>query len=122
MDDTWVHHHTPKSKQQSKQWKRPGSPVPKKVKHVLSANKVTEIILIDFLTKGQVLNVYARKLKYRGQECCNEKCCFTRIMRALASMAEIHSRGFELLPHPHYLSDLFKNLKNILRRSAIFFR
>src|SRR5688572_14920147 len=32
MDETWVHHHTPKSKQQSKQWKRQGSPPPKKAK------------------------------------------------------------------------------------------
>ncbi|XP_076546269.1 uncharacterized protein LOC143305669 [Osmia lignaria lignaria] len=39
-DETWIHHYTPKSKQQSKQWKHSDSPPPKKAKSILSAKKV----------------------------------------------------------------------------------
>ena len=40
MDETLVHHFTLEAKQQSKQWKHPGSPPPKKAKTVPSAGKV----------------------------------------------------------------------------------
>ena len=40
QDETWVHHFDPESKMQSKQWKHPGSPPPKKFKSVHSAGKV----------------------------------------------------------------------------------
>lgn len=86
MDETWVHHFTPEAKQQSKQWKHPGSPPPKKAKTVPSAGKVMAsvfwdadgILLIDYLQKGQTINgtYYASlltqlreniKLKRRGK-------------------------------------------------------
>ena len=64
MDETWVHHFTPEAKQQSKQWKHPGSPPPKKAKTVPSAGKVMAsvfwdadgILLTDYLQKGQTIN------------------------------------------------------------------
>ena len=34
MNETWVHHFTPEVRQQSRQWKHPGSPPPKKAKTV----------------------------------------------------------------------------------------
>ena len=37
--ETWVYHFDPESKMQSKQWKHPGSPPPKKFKRVYSAGK-----------------------------------------------------------------------------------
>ncbi|UYV72569.1 hypothetical protein LAZ67_9003782 [Cordylochernes scorpioides] len=40
MDETWTHHFTPESKQQSMQWRHSGSPPPKKAKTVPSAGKV----------------------------------------------------------------------------------
>ncbi|UYV68964.1 hypothetical protein LAZ67_6001807 [Cordylochernes scorpioides] len=40
MDETWGHHFTPESKQQSMQWRHSGSPPPKKAKTVPSAGKV----------------------------------------------------------------------------------
>ena len=39
QDETWVHHFYPESKKQSKQWKHPGSPPPKKFKSVHRAGK-----------------------------------------------------------------------------------
>ena len=63
-DEIWVYHFTPEAKQQSKQWKHPGSPPPKKAKTVPSAGKVMVsvfwdadgILLIDYLQNGQTIN------------------------------------------------------------------
>ncbi|XP_076623122.1 histone-lysine N-methyltransferase SETMAR-like [Colletes latitarsis] len=64
MDETWVHHFTPESKEQSKQWTVRGEPAPKKAKTVPSAGKVMAsvfwdvrgIIFIDYLEKGKTIN------------------------------------------------------------------
>jgi hypothetical protein len=40
MDETWIHHFTPESKQQSKQWTEAGFSAPKKTRSVPSAGKV----------------------------------------------------------------------------------
>ena len=61
---TWIHHSTPETKQQPKQWVSPGKSAPKKVKVALSANKVMAtvfwdargIIHIDCLQKGRTIN------------------------------------------------------------------
>ena len=44
QDETLVHHFDLESKMQSKQWKLPGSPPPKKFKRVYSAGKVMSSI------------------------------------------------------------------------------
>ena len=77
MDETWVHHFTPEAKQQSKQWKHPDSPLPKKAKTVPSAGKVMAsvfwdadgILLIDYLQKGKMINcIYYASLLTQLQE------------------------------------------------------
>jgi hypothetical protein len=40
VDEAWIHHYTPESKQQSKQWTEAGCSVPKKTGSVPSAGKV----------------------------------------------------------------------------------
>lgn len=63
VDETWIHHYTPETKQQSKQWIMSGESAPKKAKTVLSAGKVMAtvfwdsqgIILIDYLQKGKTI-------------------------------------------------------------------
>jgi len=40
IDETWIHHYTPESKQQSKQWTEAGCSAPKKIRSVPSAGKV----------------------------------------------------------------------------------
>ena len=40
MDETWVHHFTPETKKQSKQWTERGKSAPKKAKTVPCAGKV----------------------------------------------------------------------------------
>jgi histone-lysine N-methyltransferase SETMAR len=62
-DETWVHHYTPESKQQSKQWTEAGCSVLKKTRLVPSAGKVTAsvfwdaegILFIDYLDKGKTI-------------------------------------------------------------------
>ena len=59
MDETWIHHYTPESKQQSKQWTEACCSVPKKTRSVPSAGKVMAsvfwdaegILFIDYLEK-----------------------------------------------------------------------
>ena len=53
MDQTWVDHFKPETKQQSKQWKYLGSPPPKEAKTGLSAGKVMTSFLWD--TEGVLL-------------------------------------------------------------------
>jgi len=64
MDETWLYHYDLETKQQSMEWKRSGSPRPKKFRVQKSAAKVLVsiflyqdgIILIDYLPKGQTIN------------------------------------------------------------------
>ena len=63
VDETWVHHYQPETKEQSKQWVASGESAPKKAKTVRSAGKVMAtvfwdahgIIFIDFLEKGKTI-------------------------------------------------------------------
>jgi hypothetical protein len=63
IDDTWIHHYTLESKQQSKQWAEAGCSAPKKTRSVPSAGNVmawvlwnAEVILfIDYLGKGKTV-------------------------------------------------------------------
>ena len=64
MDETWLYHYDPKTKQQSMEWQLSGSPRPKKFRVQKSAEKVLAssfwdqdgILLIDYLSKGQTIN------------------------------------------------------------------
>ena len=110
MDETWVHHFTPEAKQQSKQWKHPGSPPPKKAKTVPSAGKVMALVfwdadgtlLINYLQKGQTINVtyYASlltqlwekiKIKCRGK--LTRVVLFHQDNTPVIAMAAIHDCG-----------------------------
>jgi hypothetical protein len=63
MDETWIHHYTPESKQQSKQWTEAGCSAPKKTRSAPSAGNVTVsvfwdaegILFIDYLEKGKTI-------------------------------------------------------------------
>ena len=63
MDETWIHHYTTESKQQSKHWTEAGCSAPKKTRSVPSAVKVMAsvfwfaegILFIDYLEKGKTI-------------------------------------------------------------------
>jgi len=64
MDETWLYHYDPDTKQQSMEWRHSGSPRPKKFRVQKSAGKFLAscfgdqggILLIDYLPKGQTIN------------------------------------------------------------------
>ncbi|XP_061382621.1 uncharacterized protein LOC133320030 [Danaus plexippus] len=63
VDETWIHHNTPETKEQSKQWVARGEPGPNKAKQSLSAKKIMatvfwdahSVIRIDILEKGKTI-------------------------------------------------------------------
>lgn len=139
VDETWIHHYTPETKQQSKEWTLVGESAPKKAKSVQSAGKVMAtvfwdakgIILIDFLEKGktitaayysELLTRFDAKLKETRPHLARKKVLFHHDNAPAHSSgivaAKIHQLGYELLPHPPYSPDLapcdyflFPNLK-----------
>ncbi|GFX91168.1 mariner transposase [Trichonephila clavipes] len=64
MDETWVHHFTPETKEQFKQWTEKGEAAPKKAKTVRSGGNVMPSfswdargkIFIHYLEKGKAIN------------------------------------------------------------------
>ena len=127
MDETWVHHFIPEAKEQSKQWKHPGSPPPKKAKTVPSAWKFMAsvfwdadgILLIDYLQKGQMINgtYYASlltqlrgKIKIKRHGKLTKGVLFHQdnapVYKSVIAMAAIYDCGFELIEHPPYSPDL----------------
>jgi len=64
MDETWLYHYDPETKQQSVGWRHSDSPHPKKLRLQKSVGKVLVstfwdqdgILLIDYLLKGQTIN------------------------------------------------------------------
>ena len=95
VDETWIHHYTPETKIQSKQWIAKGEPAPKEQKTVFSARKVMAtvlwdsqgVILIDYLQKGKPITgaYYASLLDNRknGHICRRRKSCFTKTTHRL---------------------------------------
>jgi len=61
MDETWIHHYTPESKQQSKQWTEAGCSVPKKTRSVPPAGKVMASVLCD--AEGIFLLIILKRVK-----------------------------------------------------------
>ena len=127
VDETWLYHYDPETKQQSMEWGHRGSPRSKKFQVQKSAGKVLAsmfwdqdgILLIDCLPKGQTINAeyYSSQLvqlkdilkeKRRGK--------FTKGVlflddnvpahRALATQTKLAYLGFQCLDHSPYSPDL----------------
>jgi hypothetical protein len=83
MDETWFHHYTPESKQQSKQWTEACCSAPKKTGSVPSAGKVMAsvfwdaegILFIDYLEKGKTIigEYYSNLLTRLDEKICEKK-------------------------------------------------
>ncbi|UYV84740.1 hypothetical protein LAZ67_X003274 [Cordylochernes scorpioides] len=129
-DETWAHHFTLESKQQSIQWRHSGSPPPKKAKTVTSARKVMgQTITGNYYAnlvkqlreaiKEIIRGKLSRKIVYHQDNAPSH--------RSLQAMAAIYDSGCEPLPHVPYSPDLapsdfqlFLHLKKSL--SGIQFR
>lgn len=126
-DESWFHYYEPESKEQSKQWKHPDSPPPKKAKAQQSAGKrmatvfwdCEGILLIEWLPEGKAINsdYYIEVLKkLREAVKSKRRGKLTRHVllqhdnatphSSAKTMAAIKDLGFELLPHPPYSPDL----------------
>jgi len=83
MDETWLYHHDPETKQQSMEWRHSGSPRPqKKIRVQKSAGKLSSrffwdqdsILLINYLPNGQTINAeYYSSLLVQLKDILKEK-------------------------------------------------
>ena len=82
MDETWLHHYDPETKQQWMEWRHSGSPRPQKFRVQKSAGKVLTsifwdqdgIFLIDYFQKGQTINAnYYSSLLVQLKDILKEK-------------------------------------------------
>ena len=111
FDETWIHYHTPETKNQSKMWTEPDESALKKAETVPSAGKVMTtifwdsqgIILIDYLQKGKtitgqysasLLGRFEAILKTKRPHLAKKKCFSTTTMHQLTRVP---------LQRPNYL-------------------
>jgi histone-lysine N-methyltransferase SETMAR len=96
MDETWIYHYTPESKQQSKQWTEAGCSAPKKTKLVPSAGKFMASVFWDaegnfigYFEKGKtitgkyysiLLTRLDEKIREKSPGLQNKKSSFIRTM------------------------------------------
>ena len=83
MGETWIHHYTPESKQQSKQWTEAGCSVPKKTRSIPSAGKVivsvfwdaVGVLCIDYLERGKTITgeYYCNLLNRLHKKICEKR-------------------------------------------------
>ena len=126
MDETWLYHYDPGTKQQSMEWQHSSSPRPKKFRVQKSAGKVLAsifgdqygILLIYYLPKGQTINAeYYSSLLVQLKDILKEKrrgkvtneVLFLYNAPAdwvLATQKKLAYLGFQCLDHPPYSPDL----------------
>jgi len=127
IDETWLYHYDPETKQQSMEWRHSGSPRPKKFRVHKYAGKVLAsffwdqdgILLIDYLPKGQTINAeYYSSLLVQLKDILKEKRrgnvtkggLFLHdnalAHRALATQKKLAYLVFQCLNHPPYSPDL----------------
>jgi len=127
MDEIWIHHYTPESKQQSKQWTEASCSAPKKTGSVPSAGKVVAsvfwdaegILFIDYLEKGKTkTGEYYSSLLTRLDEKIREKSPGLQkkniifyqdsapAHKSVLAMRKLRNLHYELLEHPPYFLDL----------------
>jgi len=132
MDETWLYHYDPETKQQSMEWRQSGSQQPptprqKKIQVQKSTGKFLAsifwdqdgILLIDYLPKGLTINAeYYSSLLVQLKDILKEKCRRKVTKRvlfmhdnapahwALATQKKLAYLGFQCLDHSPYFLDL----------------
>ena len=143
MDETWIHHFSLESNQQSAEWTAAGESRPKWPKTQISVGKVLAfvfwdmqgILFINYLEKGRTINCkyYIALLVHLKEEITKKWPQMTKkkllfhqdnapCQKLIATMAKLHELHFELLLYPPYSSDLapsgywlFAHLKTMLQ-------
>jgi len=127
MDETWLYHYEPETKQQWMEWRHSGSPRPKKFRVQKSAGNFSlrffwdqdGILHIDYLPKGQTINAeYYSSLLVQLKDILKEKrhgkvtkgFLFLNdnalAQRALVTQKKLAYLCFHFLDHPPYSPDL----------------
>jgi len=127
MDEIWMHHDTPESKQQSKQWTEASCSAPKKTRSVPSAGKVMAsvfwdaegILFIVYFEKGKTItgeyysNLLTRldgKKFVRKVPFCKKIIIFHQdnapAHKSVLAVGKLRDMHYELLEHPPYSPDL----------------
>jgi histone-lysine N-methyltransferase SETMAR len=142
-DESWIHHHDPLSKAESKEWRKPGEKPPTRPREQRSAGKILlslfwdreGVLLMDYLPTGRTINgeYYATligrlrsaiKEKRRGKLSRGVSLLQDNAPAHTSKLAKVAIRdaGFDLLNHPAYSPDIapsdyhiFSNLKKHLR-------
>lgn len=142
IDETWIHHYTPETTAQSKQWVEAGSSAPKSLKKGPSAGKVMAsvfwdskgILLLDYLEKGKtitsayyvsLLNQLNDKIREKRSGLKKKKIIFLQdnapAHKSFLTITKLNDLKYDLLDHPPYSPDLapsdfflFTNLKKFL--------
>ena len=150
MDETWLYHYDPETKQQSMEWRDSGSPSPKIIGVKKSAGKVLPsifwdpdgILLIIYLPKVQTINAEKYsfllvqlkdilKEKRRGKVTKGVSFLLDNIPahRTLTTQKEIAYLDFQYFDYPPYSPDLapsdyylFPGLKKRIESSPFFVR
>ena len=66
MDETWLYHYDPETKQQPMEWRHSGSPRPKKIRVQKSAGKVLASIFWDQTASSSLIIFQRAKLSTRS--------------------------------------------------------
>ena len=126
MDETWIHHFTLESNQQSTEWTAAGESHPKRPKMQTSAGKVLAIywdaqgiLFINYLEKGRTINseYYIALLVHLKEEIAKKwpqmkkkKVLFhhnnAQRHKSIATMAKLNELRFKFLLYPPYSPDL----------------
>jgi histone-lysine N-methyltransferase SETMAR len=131
IDGTWIHHYTPESKQQSKQWTEASCAAPNKKRSVPSAGKFMALVFwdaegilcIDYIEKGKTITreYYSNLLTRLDKKICEKRqglqkkekknlssgqCTLPQsVFLAMGKLRDLHYT-YELLEHPPYSPDL----------------
>jgi len=127
-DESWVYGYDPETKQQSSQWKSPGSPRPKKARQSRSATKSMLVVFFDirgtvnheFVPEGQTVNAefYCNFLPRLREDIRRQRpelwCAGNLLLHdgnapshgALVTRGFLARKGIITLPHPPYSPEL----------------
>jgi len=126
MDETGIHHYTPDSKQQSKQWTETSCSAPKKTRSIPSEGKVMtwvfwdteDMLFIDYLQKSKTITgeYYSDLLTRLDQIICEKRPGLKKKIifhqdnapahKSVLAMGKLRDLHYELLEHPPCSPDL----------------
>ena len=114
MDETWIYHYAPESREESKQWVKPGERATMRPKMQQSDGELMAIVFWD--ARGAIFIEYLEK-GTRITGAYYAQCTISHTVHF--AQAKKHELGFKSLPHPLYSPNLTPSdyylLSNLMR-------